>query len=440
MRSRKQIKALIVFIAFIIIFASFAINSYAISNDNGLIYEKYIGIYNEAQLKSINDNLSGSYILMNDIALSEEWTPIDKFTGLFDGNGFTIKNITNSNCDGFGGLFSVNEGVIKNVNILGASFTFDGLKGAYFHCGAICGRNYGVVENCTAQNVEISYRAHDFEGSAEALIGGIVGWNEYGTIRYCLSSNVNAAGDISLNGSSSNYYLNDIGGIVGFTRGGVINDCIVVNSILSAHSTITNYQYIRCGSGGICGHARSDASIYNCYSLYNTLHSTDSSGDILGINTACSESNNHNTFDGTLATGFSSDIWGIRGIYDYPVIILPQNYSCSGGHTSDNTWVENKVMTCESNGERVQHCTVCGRVAKAEVIKTNGHSYDNFIIISGSKLIPPIVKERKCDVCGYVEQVTDWSYIWITIIVGLVVIGVMIGLINYFRGLRRTRG
>ena len=162
--------------------------------------------------------------------------------------------------------------------------------------------------------------------------------------------------------------------------------------------------------------------------------------DILGINTACSESNNHNTFEGTLANGFSTDIWGIRGIYDYPVIILPQNYSCSGGHTSDNTWVENKVMTCESNGERVQHCTVCGRVAKAEVIKTNGHNYDDFIIISGSKLIPPIVKERKCDVCGYVEQVTDWSYILITIIVGLVVIGVMIGLINYFRGLRRTRG
>ena len=56
-------------------------------------------ISTEAQLKAIANNLSGTYVLKNDITLSDdEWTPIGTsdhpFTGMHDGKGFTIKGLT----------------------------------------------------------------------------------------------------------------------------------------------------------------------------------------------------------------------------------------------------------------------------------------------------------------------------------------------------------
>ena len=53
-------------------------------------------INDEAGLKAIANDLSGTYVLKNDITLSDdEWTPIGTsahpFTGTLDGKGFTIK-------------------------------------------------------------------------------------------------------------------------------------------------------------------------------------------------------------------------------------------------------------------------------------------------------------------------------------------------------------
>lgn len=440
--SRKEIimkRFIVSFLLIVVLCFCLASPIFALEEDqhNKYIPDGYVGIYTEAQLKAINNNTSEKYILMNDIVVANDWVPLDNFTGVFDGNGYSISNLKNTNCEGFGGLFSTNEGTIKNVNILDSTFTFNGSKGAYFHCGAICGRNFGTVENCSGQNIKITFTTKDFDGSGEGLLGGIVGWNEYGTIRYCFASNISISGKTTTNGSSSNYYLNDAGGVVGFSRGGVINDCIVVNSIMNTECSIKNYEYIRCGAGGICGQARSNASINNCYSLFNTLQSTSSSGDILGIDAGASTSNNQTQFDGKLPNGFNTQIWGVRGIYNYPVIIMPQNYICSNGHTADGNWVVNQEVDCESNGERIQKCSVCGKVAKVEVTESEGHIYGDFTIISGNKLIPPIVKERKCDVCRNIETVTDWSYIWVTVVACIVTVGVVIGLIGYIRAFKK---
>ncbi|MCI8781473.1 MAG: hypothetical protein HFH70_12470 [Lachnospiraceae bacterium] len=66
------------------------------------IPEGYIPIYTIADLVGINSNPSGNYILMNDIDMTKEtspggswdtghgWTPLDKFSGTFEGNGHRI--------------------------------------------------------------------------------------------------------------------------------------------------------------------------------------------------------------------------------------------------------------------------------------------------------------------------------------------------------------
>lgn len=64
----------------------------------------YTGIYTIDDLYSVRNNLSSNYILMNDIDMSETapggdwdngngWLPIDGFSGIFDGNGYAIKNM-----------------------------------------------------------------------------------------------------------------------------------------------------------------------------------------------------------------------------------------------------------------------------------------------------------------------------------------------------------
>ena len=60
-------------------------------------------IRTEEQLKAIANNLSGKYVLENDITLSgDEWTPIGTsdhpFTGTLDGKGFTIKGHRSKHC------------------------------------------------------------------------------------------------------------------------------------------------------------------------------------------------------------------------------------------------------------------------------------------------------------------------------------------------------
>ena len=56
-------------------------------------------INDEAGLKTIAKDLNGSYVLTQNITLSDdEWTPIGTsdhpFTGTLDGKGFTIKGLT----------------------------------------------------------------------------------------------------------------------------------------------------------------------------------------------------------------------------------------------------------------------------------------------------------------------------------------------------------
>ena len=74
--------------------------------------EGYVGIYTKEDLNNVRNNLAGKYILMNDIEFTDAdfaeggdfynaaagWAPIGhnsnvKFSGIFDGNGYTISNV-----------------------------------------------------------------------------------------------------------------------------------------------------------------------------------------------------------------------------------------------------------------------------------------------------------------------------------------------------------
>ena len=93
-----------------------------------------------SELMAINDpgNLSGDYILMNDInAEFEIFTPIgnrtDPFTGTFDGKGNTISNLTYTNIGAnYVGLFGyIDSASISNLSLENVHFGASGPVGSF---------------------------------------------------------------------------------------------------------------------------------------------------------------------------------------------------------------------------------------------------------------------------------------------------------------------
>ena len=196
-------------------------------------FSDYTPISSAQDFYNIRNNLSGKYYLTCDIDMSGyEWIPIGNssydqytgkdtgkaFSGVFDGNGYTIYNYSPSNAfvvqsqsnSFYGnrryymygvGLFGYNQGTIKNVKVVNANVdvtvaAVNPAGSSYnefdFYSGIICSMNYGHIENCFAQGtlkVSIKLPAKNFENRkdgnwfANAEMGGI-SWNR-GTVKEC---------------------------------------------------------------------------------------------------------------------------------------------------------------------------------------------------------------------------------------------------------------
>ena len=201
------------------------------------IPEGYTPIYTVSELYGIRNNLSGKYILMNDIDLTEAtskggsmdtghgWTPIDGFNGTFDGGGHRIKGMNiygnaGEYCGLFGSLYSdarVKRLGLTDVNI---DVSYNGYSSSY--CGAIAGR-YGRIEQCFVTG-RITTEGY-------ILVGGICGYC-YQTISDCYS-NV----EIKASGNA--------GGIVGEASSNTaIKKCYNRGSINNGTgAAIANYGY-----------------------------------------------------------------------------------------------------------------------------------------------------------------------------------------------------
>lgn len=221
----------------------------------------YTGIYNASQLNNIRSNLSGKYILMNNIDLSSYgyWTPIGSnydtaFTGVFDGNQYTITGMSifmSAEEILYCGLFGYSlEATIKNTGFVNSQITAvvesSTLQNKYLYAGIIVGSNdNGTVTNCFANKGNINARSG--AGTCYIYAGGITGENYNGNISLCYNTGYvgsysqyaaysGGIAGISYNtiakcynfgavsSESAKYYATS-GGIIGYGEGGNIDDC-----------------------------------------------------------------------------------------------------------------------------------------------------------------------------------------------------------------------
>ena len=190
----------------------------------------------------------GAYaVLTADIDLNNEpWTPIgpdrdSAYTGTFDGQGHTVRNLSITGDVKRAGLFGcVIGGAIRKLTVAGSvSCTVD--QG---WCGGIAGyAERETIENC-ASLCTVSYTGKD------ARVGGIVGYVPSSSSMTIICDCYNIG---NITGSS------DTGGICGYNLSGRIFNCYNVGKI-------TGGNYV----SKIVGYGQANNNPTNCYYLSDT--------------------------------------------------------------------------------------------------------------------------------------------------------------------------
>ena len=181
-------------------------------------------ISNYGDFMAIRNRLSGEYYLTNDIEIPEgtEWLPLGAishsdsdpkwFTGIFDGKGYSIKNLNISTESRFKGLFSrLNHAEVKNFDLINVD-----IKGT----STVGGVSGAMMGGTKIERVSVSGK---IEGETE--IGGIAGRvarnsnpATYNTIYDCC-----VTADIKATGKSTNMDTPSCaGGIVAYNHS--VND------------------------------------------------------------------------------------------------------------------------------------------------------------------------------------------------------------------------
>lgn len=286
---------------------------------NGKTFEDFTYIETAEDFKNIANNLSGNYVLKNDINFEGEVIePIGDsesvtgsglsmpFSGNFSGDGHKILNVTvKRELGSHSGLFGANKGTIINLSVEAdvsgtayvggicasnasggriADCSFSGtVNGTKSYVGGICGENKGGIMRCVA----------DGTVSGDSNVGGICGSNNSsnGNIENCLNSS-----DVTRKSSNGN-----IGGIVGQSiYNSTVSYCISIGK-----TSGTDSSYI----GGVCGYA-SGATITNSYfdsevsaglkAIYDAFDDRDTE-TLKGLTTA--------GLSGELPTDFADTVW-----------------------------------------------------------------------------------------------------------------------------------
>ena len=253
-------------------------------------------------------NMNGGcyYELKNDINLEGiEWRG-SEFCGVFDGKGYSIKNMTFvgsiHNQSASIGLFSTTiGGIIKNVNmeniLVIASLTSDDGNRYKLTYGSILGTGNvnTIIENCTVDK--------DSFVSIAGTAGGIVG--KIGKIINCVN-NGTIGGDTNVGGIYGDYGDNNLTLAINCVNNGTISGNSYVGGIGGYYGTIkncTNNGTINGDGYSIGGISGSGELIANCTNNGNVINTGNCTGGIAGYGGRISNCINNSEISGTKYVG-----------------------------------------------------------------------------------------------------------------------------------------
>ncbi len=265
MKTKRGILGL--FLALCVVWSMLPLGAFAEDENAG---DEPTHISTAEDLRAINGNLDGDYVLDGDIDLTDylgggSWTPIGTenvpFTGTFDGNGHSITGLyINASDSNYQGLFGYvgPDGTVKNLTVSGS------VSGSSYIGGVVGRNNGGTIENCH-NTVAVS---------GSGYVGGVVGINLGGTVENCYNT-----GTVSSENSNA-----DIGGVVGYLAEdkyikGIVKNCYNAGTVNGSARNV----------GGVVGYINGGGTATNCYNTGNvSSESTENHwvGGVVGLNKA----------------------------------------------------------------------------------------------------------------------------------------------------------
>ncbi|MBR5562033.1 MAG: hypothetical protein IKW12_02675 [Clostridia bacterium] len=308
------------FLAIILTFAlCFGVLSVAIAAEDEAVTavpDGYIGIYSAEELDNIRNNLSGKYILLNNIDLSsyENWNPIGTsetpFTGELDGNGYVIENLRiNTECNDTGtydsGLFGyVNGASISDIIIKNSDINIKYVGNAESKCRF--GNIVGFSLNTTLTGCVVSGNVN-IEGFSSAEIGSIAGRSKTSQLVFCGNySNI----DVTISSSATQINVGGISGSAASTE----KKCFNYGNISVNGTDINDTCTVRIG--GIDGNGSENMGIANSYNRGELSVGFSAKNVYIG--------------------GIAGESYVIKNSYNSGNINIPENFSGYAGAVSGN--------------------------------------------------------------------------------------------------------
>ncbi len=228
-------------------------------------------IYDLSDLFAIADNLGGTYCLMNDIdcgglAINAIGDATNGFTGLIEGQGYTISNLIINGTENVG-LIGYNNGTIRNLKIENAKVNVTSATSSGVNAGILVGYNVGKIQKCSVTNSDVTVTVNYTRN------GGLIAGANGGKIENCY-----AFGNVIVDQTDRSQYDARSGGITGVNNG-TISNCMA-NAVVSAYSAAT---YSNGYAGIICGGNGSNATIENCLLFGTVQKANNKAGDVAGL-------------------------------------------------------------------------------------------------------------------------------------------------------------
>lgn len=376
-------------------------------------------------LAAIKDDLYGSYILMNDIDLSEygEWMPIGvtlstAFHGKLDGQGHKITGMkvaisftsaTLKTPSYVAGLFGVCDGAeIKNIFFENSDVSIKTTSGYRYDAGAInsdysvyagtaagYAKNRTVIYNCySSGNVKADASG---EGYSATIAGGFLGCAETAIISYSYN-----LGQIQgYNKNSTQAYNTMAGGLIGQ----VTKECVIDKSYNEGAVAGETADYGEAYAGGIAAYTKdAKVTVTDCFNQGTVQSMT---GNMLNCDVAYAGGISA-YFSGTIdrvynagsVTAQAKDPYGINSASAYAGGIC--GYSQSSAQISNSAIVQSNVSATAPGTKYQYRISYLGE-------KNNNATISS--VVSGSTNDASIVKDLKdMKEQGVYETTLGWDF------------------------------
>lgn len=165
------------------------------------------------------------YVQTTNIDISaDEWVPINSFSGVYDGQGYTINGLKNTTRNRFS-FFDVltQTSIIKNLGF--TNVNINRVASNSYDIAVLTNDSYGTIQNCFATGT-INIDTNSLYAFNTLKVGGLVKWVANGTISNCY---------VDLDVSAINYLIavrdTHAGGICQQIDNGVIENCYSIGNI-----------------------------------------------------------------------------------------------------------------------------------------------------------------------------------------------------------------